>query len=83
MSLVRRAWADRRRGLRRVLLIALAVAVTGCAQGRTVVPVRMQPAASLPSPIIADLSSYEATVRRADTAPPLRDTSILKKMRLR
>jgi hypothetical protein len=63
MSVARRAWAGRRRGLRRVLLIVLAVAVTGCAQGRTVVPVRMQPAASLPSPIIPDLSSYEATVR--------------------
>jgi hypothetical protein len=63
MSVVRCAWAGRRRGLRRVLLIALAIAVTGCAQGRTVVPVRMQPATSLPSPIIADLSSYEATVR--------------------
>jgi len=80
MSVVRRAWAGRRRGLRRVLLIALAVAVTGCAQGRTVVPVRMQPAASLPSPIIPDLSSYEATVRTIagvitrDIGLPLPDT---------
>ena len=80
MSVVRRAWAGRRRGLRRALLIALTVAVTGCAQGRTVVPVRMPPAASLPSPIIADLSSYEATVRTVagvitrDVGLPLPDT---------
>jgi hypothetical protein len=80
MSVARRAWAGRRRGLRRALLVALVVAVTGCAQGRTVVPVRMQPAASLPAPIIADLSSHEATVRTVagvitrDVGLPLPDT---------
>src|SRR5205085_2367913 len=51
------------RRVRRFLIALAAVAAAGCAQGRTVVPVRMQPAASLPSPVVTDLSSYEATVR--------------------
>jgi hypothetical protein len=66
--------------VRRPLLIALALAAAGCAQGRTVVPVRMQPAASVPTPIVSDLSSHEATVRTVagvitrDIGLPLPDT---------
>jgi hypothetical protein len=52
---------------RSAVLIALAALATvaGCAQGRTVVPVRMQPAAfAVPSgPGTLDISSHETTVR--------------------
>jgi hypothetical protein len=45
------------------LVIMIAVVAAGCTQGRTVVPVRMQPAVfTIPSQPL-DLSSYEATVR--------------------
>ena len=48
----------------RFVLIAMAALVTaGCAQGRTVVPVRMVPAAASASVETLDLESYEATVR--------------------
>ena len=43
-------------------LALLALTATGCVNGRTVVPVRMQPAA-LAMPSAVDLSSHEATVR--------------------
>lgn len=49
-----------RRACAPALLLALAAA--GCAQGRTVVPVRMQPAAFAMPAQRLDLSSYEATV---------------------
>lgn len=48
----------------RFVLIAMAALVTaGCAQGRTVVPVRMAPVAASASVETLDLESYEATVR--------------------
>src|SRR3989440_4627280 len=43
-------------------LALIALTATGCVNGRTVVPVRMQPAA-LAMPSAVDLSSHEATVR--------------------
>ena len=58
-----------------------ALTAAGCAPGRTVVPVRMQPAAALAAPPAAlDLSSHEATVRSVagvivrDLGLPLPDT---------
>ena len=49
---------------RSVLIAIAALAAAGCAQGRTVVPVRMEPAV-VPSASVEtlDLNSYEATVR--------------------
>jgi hypothetical protein len=48
-----------------VLLAVAVLALSGCAQGRTVVPVRVLPAAIVPaaSPAILDVSSHEDTVR--------------------
>src|SRR5438045_9332268 len=43
-------------------LALIALTATGCVNGRTVVPVRMQPAA-LAMPSAVDLSSHDATVR--------------------
>src|SRR5438045_873260 len=43
-------------------LALIALTAAGCVNGRTVVPVRMQPAA-LATPSAVDLSSHEATVR--------------------
>ena len=52
-----------------VLVAAAALAASGCAQGRTVVPVHVQPAAFvLPTaPAILDVSSHEDTVRTVAT----------------
>jgi len=47
---------------RALVSAVLAVVLAGCASGRTVVPVRMQPAALVTSGAV-DLSSHEATVR--------------------
>ncbi len=62
-------------------LVLAALTAAGCAPGRTVVPVRMQPAAALAAPPAAlDLSSHEATVRSVagvivrDLGLPLPDT---------
>jgi len=66
--------------VRRLLLVAAAVVAAGCAQGRTVLPVRVQPAASSVPSGMPDLSSHEATVRTVagvitrDLALPLPDT---------
>src|SRR5690242_18184665 len=68
---MRRAWA---------LALVIAVGAAGCAQGRTVVPVHMQPSAFAIPVQALDLSSYEATVRAVagviahDLALPLPDT---------
>jgi hypothetical protein len=52
-----------------VVLAAAALAASGCAQGRTVVPVHVQPAAfALPTtPAMLDVSSHEDTVRMVAT----------------
>jgi hypothetical protein len=52
-----------------VVLTAAALAASGCAQGRTVVPVRMQSAvfASPAAPAMLDVSSHENTVRMVAT----------------
>ena len=65
-----------------VLLAAAALAASGCVQGRTVVPVRVQPSVSaLPAALgTLDVSSHEDTVRMVatvivrDLALPLPDT---------
>jgi len=65
-----------------VLLAAAALAASGCAQGRTVVPVRVQPTVSaLPAALgTLDVSSHEDTVRMVatvivrDLALPLPET---------
>ena len=68
---MKRAWA---------LALVIAVGAAGCAQGRTVVPVHMQPSAFAIPVQALDLSSYEATVRAVagviahDLALPLPDT---------
>ncbi len=50
--------------MRRALALPLLVAgLAACATGRTVVPVRTQPAALIAPPSAVDLSSHEATVR--------------------
>jgi hypothetical protein len=68
---MKRGWA---------LALVVAVAAAGCAQGRTVVPVHMQPSAfGIPFQAL-DLSSYEATVHTVagviarDLTLPLPDT---------
>jgi hypothetical protein len=52
-----------------VVLAAAALAASGCAQGRTVVPVHVQPAAfAVPTtPAMLDVSSHEDTVRMVAT----------------
>ena len=52
-----------------VVLTAAALAASGCAQGRTVVPVRMQSAVFAPpaAPAMLDVSSHENTVRMVAT----------------
>lgn len=51
-----------------VLLAVAALAASGCAQGRTVVPVRVPPAFASPSaPAMLDVSSHEDTVRMVAT----------------
>ena len=52
-----------------VVLAAAALAASGCAQGRTVVPVRMQSAVFAPpaAPAMLDVSSHENTVRMVAT----------------
>ena len=66
--------------MRRLVLVAAAVVAAGCAHGRTVLPVRVQPAASSVPSDMPDLSSHEATVRMVadvitrDLALPLPDT---------
>jgi hypothetical protein len=80
MSVMRRE-IGRRTHVRRLVPVALvALMLAGCGKGRTVVPVRMQPAAfSVPSGTL-DLSSHEATVRSVaaviarDLGLPLPDT---------
>ena len=63
-----------------LLVVVAALAAAGCTRGRTVVPVRMQPAASVPLGGALDLSSHEATVRAVagiisgDLGLPLPDT---------
>jgi len=61
-------------------LVLVALTAAGCAPGRTVVPVRMQPAALSAPAAALDLSSHEATVRSVagvivrDLGLPLPDT---------